>query len=56
MPGRKKRIEKRIASLEERVKEHEEKKSRHDGVSGKEEVVKYWEGEIGEYKRQIYEA
>jgi len=56
MPGRKKRIEKKIARLEKRVKEHEEKKIRHKGVSGREELVKYWEGEIEEYQRQIYEA
>jgi hypothetical protein len=56
MPGRKKRIEKKIESLEERVKEHEGKKAQYNGVSGKEDVVKYWAGEIDEYKRQIYEA
>ena len=56
MPGRKKRIEKKIASLEKRVKGHEEKKTRYKGAPGREDVVKYWEGEIEEYQRQIYEA
>jgi hypothetical protein len=56
MPSRKKRIEKKIASLEARVKEHEEKKAQYEGVPGKKEVLEYWSDEIDEYRRQIYEA
>ncbi|MBM3308743.1 MAG: hypothetical protein FJY77_00655 [Candidatus Altiarchaeales archaeon] len=54
MSKRKKRLEKKIASLEERVAEHERKRAEYTG----EEVYirPYWEGEIQDLIREKEKA
>lgn len=54
MSKRKKRLEKKIASLEERIAEHECKKDEYDG---KEVYVKpYWDSEIEGFKKEKEKA
>jgi len=50
MPKRKKRLEKKIATLEERIAEHERKKAEYTGKENY--LVPYWNGEIEDFIKE----